>query len=55
MTKDRVSLLYKRKLSVNGMLFPVTSYAGLKQIFDMVHKEDNHQVTLKFNAATATK
>jgi hypothetical protein len=54
-TTDRASLLYKRKLSVNGMLFPVTSYAGLKQIFDTVHKEDNHQITLKFNATTATK
>ncbi len=54
-TQDKISLLYKRKLWVNGFLFPVTSYGGLKQIFDTVHKEDNHQVTLKFNASTATK
>ena len=54
-TKDHTSIIYKRKLSVNGMHFPVTSYAGLKQVFDVVHKEDNHQITLKFGAASATK
>lgn len=63
-TKDQASLIYKRKLSVNGingpnginvMLFPVNSYSAIKQVFDTIHKEDNHQITLKFNAATATK
>ena len=50
---DKKALIYKRNLQVNGMVFPLESYASLKQIFDTLHTQDNHQVTLKFNAASA--
>jgi hypothetical protein len=55
MTTDAKTLIYNRTLKLNGMVFPVESYAALKQVFDLLHKQDNHQVTLKYNAATATK
>jgi hypothetical protein len=54
-TPDAKTLIYDRTLRLNGMLFPVESYTALKQVFDLLHKQDNHQVTLKYNAATATK
>lgn len=52
---DAKVMLYDRTLKINGMVFPVETYPALKQVFDLMHKQDNHQVTLKFNAATATK
>lgn len=54
-TNDAKVLLYNRTLKINGMVFPVETYSALKQVFDLMHKQDNHQVTLKYNAATATK
>ncbi len=52
---DAKVLLYNRTLKINGMVFPVETYSALKQVFDLMHKQDNHQVTLKYNAAAATK
>jgi hypothetical protein len=49
------TLVYKRKLTFDGLLFPVTSYPSLKQVFDLLHKQDGHTVTLKQAAATASK
>ena len=54
-SKDAKVLIYDRTLAIQGMMFPVTSYTALKTVFDTLHKEDNHQITLKFTAATATK
>ena len=54
-SKDTKVLIYDRTLAIQGMMFPVTSYTALKTVFDTLHKEDNHQITLKFTAATATK
>jgi hypothetical protein len=54
-TTDSKMLLYNRTLKLNGMVFPVETYASLKQVFDMLHKQDNHQVTLKYTAAAASK
>ena len=55
-TKDGKTLIYKRKFFFGGgqtILFPRGSYGQLKNYFDMVHKEDNHTITLKQNAATS--
>ena len=49
-TQDKKTLVYKRSFFFGGgnvILFPSTSYAGLKQLFDAVHTEDNHTITLK--------
>ena len=53
MAKDEKTMVYKRNLKINGMVFPVNSYPALKQVFDLLHKQDNHQVTLKTVAASA--
>lgn len=53
-TKDGHTLIYKRNFLFNGMLIPVQNYATLKQIFDALHKADNHTITLKLNNAAAT-
>ena len=34
-----------------GTLFPITSYAGIKQLFDMVNQSNEHTITLKQTAA----
>ncbi|HEX4950956.1 MAG TPA: DUF3857 domain-containing protein, partial [Blastocatellia bacterium] len=52
---DGKLLIYDRTLKLNGMVFPVETYSALKQVFDLLHKQDNHQVTLKFTAAAASK
>ena len=55
-TKDGKMLIYKRNFFFGGgqtILFPRESYGQLKNYFDMVHKEDNHTITLKQNAATS--
>lgn len=52
---DSKVLLYNRTLKINGMVFPVETYAALKQVFDLMHKQDNHQVTLKYTASAAAK
>ena len=55
-TKDGHTLILKRKFFFggnDGILFPATSYAPLKSLFEMIHKNDNHTITLKQNAAQA--
>ncbi len=47
---DGKLLLYKRRFFFGGggyILFPVTSYASIKNLFDAVNKADNHTITLK--------
>lgn len=51
-TKDGRTLLYTRKFFFAGSFIPSASYAQLKNIFDEIHKQDNHTILLK--AATAT-
>ncbi len=52
---DAKVMLYNRTLKINGMVFPVETYPALKQVFDLLHKQDNHQVTLKYTASAAAK
>ena len=44
-------LIYHRNWMFNALIFPQTSYAGVKQVFDMVHKGDSHTLTFKQAAA----
>lgn len=56
-SKDGRTMVYKRTFFFGGgdtIIFPVDSYAKLKTYFDAVHQGDNHTVTLKQTAATAT-
>jgi hypothetical protein len=56
-TKDGRTMIYKRNFYFGGgnnIVFPVSSYSTLKVYFDAVYKSDNHTVTLKQAAATAT-
>jgi uncharacterized protein DUF3857 len=56
-TTDGRKLIYKRKFFFGGaktLLFPVNSYSDLKTYFDSIHHSDNHTVTLKQAATTAT-
>lgn len=41
------ALVYKRSFSFSGLIFPATSYASLKQLFDAVYQNDNHTISLK--------
>ncbi len=55
-TTDGRTMVYKRNFFFGGadsIIFPVESYATLKNFFDTVHKSDNHTVTLKQTGATA--
>ncbi|HEX7315107.1 MAG TPA: DUF3857 domain-containing protein [Pyrinomonadaceae bacterium] len=57
-TKDGRTLVYKRKFFFGkggsaGLLFPVTSYAALKNYFDSVNKQDEHTIALKQGAAAS--
>jgi hypothetical protein len=54
-TKDEKTLIYNRTFFFGGnnsVLFAVQTYEPLKQLFDEIHKADNHMITLK--QATAT-
>jgi hypothetical protein len=56
-TPDGRMLVYKRKFFFGGggnILFPNTSYPSLKGLFDAIHAGDNHTITLKQKAASAT-
>jgi hypothetical protein len=56
-TKDGRKLLYTRNFffgNTTGMLFPVASYGQLKTLFDELHKRDNHTITLKQAATSAS-
>ena len=44
-------LIYHRNWMFNALIFPQTSYAGIKQVFDMVHLGDSHTITFKQAAA----
>ncbi len=43
-------LIYQRRFAFRGLLFPVSSYSGLKQIFDDVHQRDTHTLILRQQA-----
>jgi hypothetical protein len=45
-------LIIKRKWTFNALIFPQTSYAGLKRVFELLHESDNHTITLKQQTAT---
>ena len=54
-TKDEKTLIYSRTFFFGGndaVLFPVKTYEPLKQLFDAIHKADNHMITLKQVAAS---
>lgn len=44
-------LVLTRKWVFNALIFPQTSYAGLKKVFEILHENDNHTITLKQQAA----
>ncbi len=49
------TLIINRSFSFGGagtLLFPKTSYAPLKQLFDTLHERDNHTITLKQASST---
>jgi hypothetical protein len=51
-TKDQTTLTYGRSFYFGGddaILFPVENYPLLKQLFDGIHKADNHMITLRQN------
>jgi hypothetical protein len=41
------ALQYKRTFRFNAFLFPASSYAPLRQVFERIHQGDNHTITLK--------
>ena len=54
---DGKFIIYKRRFFFGGggnILFPVTSYAAVKQVFDAINKADNHTITLKQVASSAS-
>jgi hypothetical protein len=56
-TTDNKTLIYKRNFFFGGeanLLYPVGAYKSLKQYFDEINKQDNHTITLKQSAATAS-
>lgn len=56
-TTDGHTLIYDRSFFFGGggnILFPVRSYPVLKQLFDVINKNNNHTITLKQGAATAS-
>jgi hypothetical protein len=49
-TKDGKQLVYVRQLVFGRdgtMLFPETSYASLKKVFDTIHDQDQHLISIK--------
>lgn len=53
-TKDQSTLKYRRKFVFGGFLYAVDQYPQIKRIFDVIHEQDNHKITLKQGVATAT-
>ncbi len=54
---DGTFIIYKRRFLFGGggnILFPVTSYNAIKNLFDVINKADNHTITLKQKTATAS-
>ncbi len=54
-TNDQQALIYQRNLTFEGLLFPKTSYPDLKKVFDRIHQEDNHTISLKQVPAAEVK
>lgn len=53
-TKDGRMLRYERRFFFGGngnILFPVSNYPGIKQLFDLIAKANDHTITLKQAAA----
>ncbi len=48
--KSRRELTYKRKLTLAGLAFPVTTYPAIKRAFEIIHERDNHLLTLRKDA-----
>ncbi|HYX28506.1 MAG TPA: hypothetical protein VE863_08060, partial [Pyrinomonadaceae bacterium] len=51
-TTDGKTLRYRRDFFFGGgggIMFPMSSYRGLKQLFDAIHTADNHTLTLRTN------
>jgi len=49
-TTDGRTLIYKREFFFGGggnILFPVSGYPGIKQLFDVLAKGNDHTITLK--------
>jgi hypothetical protein len=60
-TKDQHTIIYKRNFFFGGgtaglerLYYDAANYSALKTFFDTLNKEDNHTVTLKQGAATAS-
>ena len=59
-TKDGRTLIYKRDFffgaggGLERLIYASSTYGQLKTYFDMVHKQDNHTITLKQAAAAAS-
>lgn len=54
-TKDDKTLIYSRTFFFGGnnsVYFAVKTYEPLKELFDAIHKADNHMITLKQIAAS---
>ena len=52
-SSDGHQLVYDRNFYFGGgnsILFPVTSYPAVKQLFDLVNQSNEHTITLKLNA-----
>jgi len=50
-TAKHDEIRFKRTFSFSGLVFPVSNYPQLKQVFDSIHERDNHTITLKLAAA----
>lgn len=53
-TSDGKTLVYKRTFFFGGgsaVLFPVETYSAMKNYFDQLHKQDNHNIALKQTAS----
>jgi hypothetical protein len=56
-TKDGHTLTLNRRFffgARNTLLFPATSYGAVKNLFEIFHKSDNHTITLKQMATSAS-
>ncbi|HKR02498.1 MAG TPA: DUF3857 and transglutaminase domain-containing protein [Pyrinomonadaceae bacterium] len=62
-TKDERGIVYKRNFFFGGggsgvdlerLYYDASGYSQLKGLFDAVHKQDNHTITLKQTASTAS-
>ena len=51
MTAKHEQLVFTRKWTFNALIFPQTSYSGLKKVFELLHESDNHTISLKQQAA----